>query len=83
MVLTILQPQPERSNVTLAPNGAKSASTAPSILLSRSTNNCVFIYTSSSNQVSEQIFHRWSPAVIRLDADPLEGLLIRLFDGIQ
>ena len=36
------------------PIGAKSGRTASGKLLSRSTNNCVFIYPSASNQVSEQ-----------------------------
>src|ERR1700758_4589358 len=42
------------SNATLAPTGAKAASTAPGKLLSRCTRNSVFLYTSASNHVSEQ-----------------------------
>jgi Recombinase zinc beta ribbon domain len=44
MGLTALQPQSEQHHAP--PSGAKSASTAPRKLLSRSTSNCVFLYTS-------------------------------------
>jgi hypothetical protein len=39
---------------TTAPSGTKSASMAPGKLLSRCTSNRVFLYSSASNQVSEQ-----------------------------
>src|SRR6516164_3631076 len=51
-----------RSNTTLAPSGAKLASTAPGKLLSRSTNNCVLRYSTASNYVSEQNSCRSPPA---------------------
>ena len=44
------------------PIGAKSAGKAPGKLLSRCTSNCVFIYRSASNHVSEHNSYRWCPA---------------------
>ena len=44
------------------PSGAKATNTAPGDLLSRCTSNCVFLYTSASNRVSEQNFYRWCRA---------------------
>ena len=69
MGLTALQPQPEPKEHHAPPSGAKSASTAPGKLLSRSTSNCVFLYTSASNHVSEQNSCRWCPAASRVDND--------------
>src|SRR5258707_4100975 len=44
------------------PGGAKAASTTPGILLSRSTSDCVFLYSSPQKQVSEQNSYRRCPA---------------------
>src|SRR6516162_8203191 len=51
-----------RSNTTLAPSGAKLASTAPGKLLSRCTSNRVLRYTIPPNNVSEQNSYSWCPA---------------------
>jgi hypothetical protein len=55
------------SNTTLAPSGAKSAGTGPRKLLSRCTSNCVFLYTTASNHVSEQNSNRCCTAASRVD----------------
>src|ERR1700730_13208699 len=52
-----IRKQPPRST-----ERRESASTAPAKLLSRSTNDCVFLYTSASNHVSEQNSGRCDPA---------------------
>jgi len=47
------------------------AGTAPGRLFFRSTNNCVFLlYTSWSNQDSEQNSWRWCPAEARVNSAP-------------
>ena len=55
LILTTLQPQTRpSSNTTLAPSGAKAASTEPGKLLSCCKSNRALLYPSASNHVSKQ-----------------------------
>jgi hypothetical protein len=69
MRLTALQSQSEPKATPRFTEWRESDRMAPGKLLSRSTNICVFIYSSASNQVSEQDSYRRYPAASRVDND--------------
>src|ERR1700730_15262206 len=56
-----------KSNTALPRVVRKRPPQAPSKLLSRCTNKCVFLYTSASNHVSVQNSNRWCAAASRVD----------------